>query len=68
MKKSYDFSNAIKGKFYVSESDANIPIYLDSKNQKFFNEQAKKLRTSPTKLVNKVLRKEVEIAEELQLH
>jgi len=68
MKKHYDFSNAIKGKFYVSESEANIPIYLDSKNRKFFNEQAIKLGTSPAKLVNKVLRKEIEIAEELQLH
>jgi len=68
MKKNYDFSNATKGKFYVAESEANIPIYLDSKNRKFFNEQAVKLGTSPTKLVNKVLRKEIEIAEELQLH
>lgn len=67
MKKHYDFSNAVKGKFFVPESEANIPIYLDSKNLKFFNEQARKLGTSPAKLVNKILRKEIEIAEELQL-
>lgn len=68
MKKHYDFSKAVKGKFYVSETDANLPIYLDAKNRKFFHEQAIKLGTSPADLVNKVLRKEIEIAEELQLH
>jgi len=67
MKKHYDFSNAVKGKFYVSEAEANIPIYLDSKNQKFVNIQASKLGTSPAKIVNKILRKEIAIVEELEL-
>lgn len=67
MKKKYDFSKAVKGKFYVPEKDLHIPIYLDSKNKKFFNERAISLGTTTSDLVNKVLRKEVEIAQELQI-
>jgi hypothetical protein len=67
MKKKYDFSKAVKGKFYFPEKELNIPIYLDSKNKKFFNDRAISLGTTTSDLVNKVLNKEIEIAKELQI-
>ena len=41
MKKSYDFSKGIKGKFYIPENEIQLPIYLDSSNQKYFLNLAK---------------------------
>ena len=29
MKKEYDFSNGIRGKFYNKKAQLNLPIYLD---------------------------------------
>jgi hypothetical protein len=29
MKKEYDFSNGVRGKFYHPKAEFNLPIYLD---------------------------------------
>jgi len=54
MKKSYDFSNGIKGKFYISEDEIEVPIYLDSSNQAYFLNIAKEKKTAISKLVNQI--------------
>jgi len=42
MKKQYNFSKGIKGKFYISEEEIQLPLYLDKKNQDFYTKLAKK--------------------------
>ena len=36
MKKKYDFSKGVKGKFYINANDIELPIYLDKKNQELY--------------------------------
>lgn len=42
MKKEYDFSGAIKGKFYKRDLKLNLPVYLDEDNLQFIEKIAKK--------------------------
>jgi hypothetical protein len=42
MKKRYDFSKGIRGKFYKPNLVLSIPIYLDAKLQKRIEEIARK--------------------------
>lgn len=61
MKKEYDFSNAQQGKFYREGSEFEIPVYLEKELAVFFNKIAKEKKTNISKLVNKILLKELEI-------
>lgn len=36
MKKKYDFSKEVKGKFCVPKEKISLPLYLNQKNQKFY--------------------------------
>ena len=40
MKKEYDFSNAIRGKFYRKDVQLNLPIYLDKDIADFIHKVA----------------------------
>ena len=42
MKKKYDFSKGVKGKFYVSKEEISLPLYLSKKNQDFYLKLAEK--------------------------
>jgi len=66
MRKQYDFSDAVKGKFYTPKEKANMPIYLDEKNRKFYFKKAEELGVNPTILINKLLRKDMELLQEMQ--
>jgi hypothetical protein len=48
MKKEYDFSKGIRGKFFRDDMKLNVPIYLDDDNQEFINRIAKKKKSSST--------------------
>ena len=65
MKDNYDFSKGIRGKFYVHENDMNLPIFLDKKNKEFFYKKAEEQGISPSKLINKILNKELEIIKDI---
>ena len=41
MKEEYDFSNAERGRFYRSDAQLNIPVYLDKEVECWFAEKAK---------------------------
>jgi hypothetical protein len=64
MKKEYDFSKAEKGKFYTPKENIEIPIYLDPKIQEFYTENAKRRDIPLGKLVNNLLKKEMDILHE----
>lgn len=66
MRKQYDFSDAVKGKFYIPKDRAEFPIYLDKKNKEFYLKRAKDLGVNPTTLINNLLKKDKELVEQLE--
>jgi hypothetical protein len=61
MKKEYDFSNAEQGKFYRRMEKLEIPVYLDKEIKEFFNKTASKKKIGLDKIINTILRKEMEM-------
>ncbi len=59
MKKEYDFSTGVRGKFYRADAILNIPVYLEPKIAKEFQKQARENETTVSTLVHRVLRKEI---------
>jgi len=66
MKKEYDFSKAEQGKFYRPFHELEIPIYLDKEIKAFFNKRTRKRNANLGKVVNTILRKEMEILKEME--
>ena len=66
MKKEYDFSNAVRGKFYRPAKDLRIPIYLDPDIDRRLRSRTRKSRTADVSdVVNQILRKELEVLDSL---
>lgn len=65
MKKEYDFSKGVRGKFYKKGLTLRIPIYLDAKLQNQLERIARKKGQDIEELVNKLLKKEIELISEL---
>lgn len=61
MKKEYDFSKAEQGKFYRPVEHLEIPVYLDREVKEFFSKTASKKNIGLDRVVNTILRKEMEI-------
>ena len=61
MKKEYDFSKAEQGKFYRRIEKLEIPVYLDKEIKEFFNKTASKKKIGLDKIINTILRKEMEM-------
>ena len=66
MKKEYDFTNAVKGKFYTNVEDMEIPVYLDKTIMEFYSTAAQNKKTTLNKLVNSILKKEMEILKSIE--
>lgn len=65
MKREYDFSKAERGKFYRKGAELRLPIYLDVKLQSQLELIAQKKGKEIGDVVNHLVRKEVELLEEL---
>lgn len=65
MKKEYDFSKAVRGKFYRKGAEWKMPIYLDRKLQSKLERIAHKNGKDVGEMVNQLLRKDIEFLEEL---
>lgn len=65
MKQEYDFSKGIRGKFYRANVCLRLPVYLDEDVSKFVQEFAKRKKTDPQTVVNKLLRSNKEIIQAL---
>ena len=63
MKKEYDFSKGVRGKFYRPNAKFNVPVYLDTKVQQFVTRIAESKRTDVSTVVNRLLRSEMELVE-----
>jgi len=65
MKNKYDFSKAEQGKFYRPVEKLELPIYLDKKVKEFFIKKALDKNIELDKVINTILRKEMEMLEEI---
>ena len=65
MKREYDFSKGVRGKFYRKGAELRLPIYLDAKLQRKLEHLARKKGKDVGEMVNQLLRKDVEFIEEL---
>lgn len=61
MKKNYDFSKAVQGKFYRPSQKLEIPIYLEGEVMKYFSKTAVRKKVGVDKVINTILRKEMEM-------
>lgn len=61
IKKEYDFSKAEKGKFYRPIEKLELPVYLEKEVKEFFSKTASKKKMRLDKIVNTILRKEMEM-------
>ena len=67
MRKEYDFSKAEQGKFYRTVEELEIPIYLDKKIKEYFSKKASKRNMQLDKVINAILRKEMEMLREIEV-
>ena len=65
MKREYDFSKAVRGKFYRKGAELRLPIYLDPKLQNKLERLARKKGKDVGEMVNQLLRKDIDLFEEL---
>ena len=65
MKREYDFSKAVRGKFYRKGAELRLPIYLDAKLQRKLERLAQKKGKDVSEVVNQLLKKDVDGLEEL---
>ncbi len=55
MKKEYDFSKGVRGKFYNETAKFNIPVYLEPEIESFVSKLAKEQKTNLNEIVNNLL-------------
>ena len=63
MKREYDFSKAVSGKFYRKGAELRLPIYLDAKLQTQLESLAQKKGKDIGEMVNQLVKKELELIE-----
>ena len=63
MKKEYDFSKGIRGKFYNADAEFNLPIYLEPEIAEFVRKLAIEKNVDRSQIVNRLLEKDKEIIE-----
>src|SRR4030066_31690 len=56
MRKEYDFSKGVRGKFYRPDIKINLPVYLDSEVLDFVQRIAKKNKTDISSIVNNLIK------------
>lgn len=65
MKKEYDFSKGIRGKFYQPNIELALPVYLEPDIAAFVRKYAKKKNIDTQTVVNEWLRKDKELVESI---
>ena len=63
MKKQYDFSNGVRGKFYRSNAVLRIPVYLDKEVQTFVQGIAESKKSDVATVVNELLKSDMRLAD-----
>ena len=65
MRREYDFSKGVRGKFYRKGAELRLPIYLEPKLQKKLERIARRKGKDVSEMVNQWLQKDVEFLEDL---
>jgi hypothetical protein len=63
MRKEYDFSKGVRGKFYRPDIKINLPVYLDSEVLDFVQRIAKKKKTDISSIVNNLIKNDIQLTE-----
>jgi hypothetical protein len=66
MKKEYDFSGGVRGKFYKPDVKLNLPIYLDQEVLAFIESIASKRESDISSVVNEILRSDMRLAKTMK--
>jgi hypothetical protein len=66
MKKEYDFSKGVRGKFYRPNVRLNLPVYLDDDIAEFIQKYAKHKKVDMQTVVNEILRNNKEMIQSLR--
>jgi hypothetical protein len=62
MRKEYNFSKGVRGKFYHSRARLNLPVYLEPDVAEFVRKYAKKKKVDTQQIVNQLLRNNIATA------
>ena len=63
MKDEYDFSGAVRGRFYRRDAEPVPPVHLEPEVLKYLQARADARGTSLSQLVNELLKKDIELIE-----
>jgi len=66
MKAEYDFTKAERGKFFRSDAELRIPIYLDAEVQNYLAALAAHKGVPLNELVNGLLKQDIQILESVK--
>jgi hypothetical protein len=66
MKKEYDFSTGVRGKFYKQGAKLNLPVYLDKEVLAFVRRIAEKRKTDVSSIVNELIRNDMSLADTIK--
>ena len=66
MKKEYDFSTGVPGKFYKQGAKLNLPVYLDKEVLAFVRRIAEKRKTDVSSIVNELIRNDMSLADTIK--
>jgi hypothetical protein len=66
MKPEYDFSKGERGKFFRSDAEMRLPIYLDPDVENYFSQRAAEKGIPLGEMVNDLLRREIQIIESVK--
>jgi hypothetical protein len=66
MKKEYDFSKGVRGKFFRPKVRLNLPVYLDDDIAEFVQKYAKRKKVDAQTVVNEILRGNKEMLQALR--
>lgn len=66
MKKEYDFSKGVRGKFFRPDAKMNLPVYLDSDVLSFVEKIASSRRSDISAVVNRLLKSDMQLIESVK--
>ena len=66
MRKEYDFSKGIRGKFYRQDVKLNLPVYLDKEVLAFVKRIAAKKKTDVSSIVNDLIKNDMQLADTIK--
>ncbi len=66
MRKEYNFSKGVRGKFYRPNAKLNLPVYLDKEVLSFVLKIAERRKADLSSIVNELLRKDMQRADALK--